>query len=458
MNADPIKYEVDKETGAIFVDRFMSTAMHYPSNYGYVPQTLSDDGDPVDVLVITPLPLMPGVVVTCRPIGILKMEDEAGGDGKVLAVPIDKILPIYSQLAEAGRPEPDAPEPDPHFFEHYKDLEAGKWVKMLGWEGPDAARQEIRRRHRELQAAKRRSAQCLHARDGVQSLRSVLERAALVQFVQVARDARALALEEVVHRVARRLRVRQPVRRPVVAPAAGRAPSCARPARRLRSARSRARCTSAAAGSSRPRSAGSRRARARPSSGRRRVPARAGRCAISDAAIGLPSRSATNSSQFSRHRRAPCGRRSRASGRASSGARGRCGCSSGRRSPSRPRVIVAPRERLKVTPASRTLRRSCWIFLRLSRCRLARKSSKSAYGAARGWSSGTAPCCAASSRRRAAALVGVVEEQQVRDDSLRLARQRAASRCSSTARAAASRASRRGPGTGVNGTAPSSLG
>ena len=97
MNADPIKYEVDKETGAIFVDRFMSTSMHYPTNYGYVPKTISGDGDPVDVLVITPVPLIPGVVVTCRPIGILKMEDEAGQDGKVLAVPTDKILSIYTQ-------------------------------------------------------------------------------------------------------------------------------------------------------------------------------------------------------------------------------------------------------------------------------------------------------------------------------------------------------------------------
>jgi inorganic pyrophosphatase len=88
MNADPIKYEVDKETGAIFVDRFMSTAMHYPTNYGYVPKTISGDGDPVDVLVITPVPLIPGVVVPCRAIGILKMQDEAGEDGKVLAVPL----------------------------------------------------------------------------------------------------------------------------------------------------------------------------------------------------------------------------------------------------------------------------------------------------------------------------------------------------------------------------------
>ena len=97
MNADPVKYEVDKATGAIFVDRFMSTSMHYPTNYGYVPKTISGDGDPVDVLVVTPVPLIPGVVVTCRAIGILKMQDEAGDDGKVLAVPIDKILSIYTQ-------------------------------------------------------------------------------------------------------------------------------------------------------------------------------------------------------------------------------------------------------------------------------------------------------------------------------------------------------------------------
>ena len=94
MNADPVKYEVDKETGAIFVDRFMSTSMHYPTNYGYVPKTISGDGDPVDVLVITPVPLIPGVVVSCRPIGILKMQDEAGDDAKVLAVPVDKVLSI----------------------------------------------------------------------------------------------------------------------------------------------------------------------------------------------------------------------------------------------------------------------------------------------------------------------------------------------------------------------------
>ena len=143
MNADPVKYEVDKASGAIFVDRFMSTSMHYPTNYGYVPKTISGDGDPVDVLVITPVPLIPGVVVTCRPIGILKMQDEAGDDGKVLAVPIDKILSIYTQWQKPEDLNPMRLKTIAHFFEHYKDLEPGKWVKILGWEGPDAARREI---------------------------------------------------------------------------------------------------------------------------------------------------------------------------------------------------------------------------------------------------------------------------------------------------------------------------
>ena len=143
MNADPIKYEIDKETGALFVDRFVSTAMHYPCNYGYVPDTLSDDGDPVDVLVITPFALMPGVVVRCRPIGLLKMSDEAGGDTKVLSVPIDKLTPLYRHIETAR----DLPEmvllQITHFFAHYKDLEPGKWVKVEGWLGPEEAKKEI---------------------------------------------------------------------------------------------------------------------------------------------------------------------------------------------------------------------------------------------------------------------------------------------------------------------------
>ena len=143
MNADPVKYEVDKATSAIFVDRFMSTAMHYPTNYGYVPKTISGDGDPVDVLVITPVPLIPGVVVTCRAIGILKMTDEAGEDGKVLAVPIDKILSVYSHWKKPEDMNPIRLKTIAHFFEHYKDLEPSKWVKVEGWEGPEAAHKEI---------------------------------------------------------------------------------------------------------------------------------------------------------------------------------------------------------------------------------------------------------------------------------------------------------------------------
>ena len=143
MNANPIKYEVDKATGALFVDRFVSTAMHYPCNYGYIPDTLSDDGDPVDVLVITPFALLPGVVVRCRPIGILNMTDEAGGDQKLLAVPIDKLTPIYRSI-ETARDLPELTLAQiTHFFQHYKDLEPGKWVKVEGWGSPEEARREI---------------------------------------------------------------------------------------------------------------------------------------------------------------------------------------------------------------------------------------------------------------------------------------------------------------------------
>jgi inorganic pyrophosphatase len=143
MNADPIKYEVDKETGAMFVDRFMGTAMHYPCNYGYIPKTISDDGDPVDALVITPFPLNPGVVVSCRPIGVLMMDDEAGGDAKLLAVPEDRILSIYTHWQKPEDMNELRLNQIQHFFEHYKDLEKGKWVKIKGWEGPEAAKKEI---------------------------------------------------------------------------------------------------------------------------------------------------------------------------------------------------------------------------------------------------------------------------------------------------------------------------
>jgi len=143
MHGEAIKYEVDKETGAVFVDRFMSTAMHYPCNYGYIPQTLSDDGDPCDVLVISPVPLITGVVVRCRPIGMLRMDDEAGGDAKILAVPIDKLSSLYRAI-ESPRDLPEIQLSQiAHFFEHYKDLEPGKWVRLAGWVGPEEAKREI---------------------------------------------------------------------------------------------------------------------------------------------------------------------------------------------------------------------------------------------------------------------------------------------------------------------------
>ncbi len=143
MNADPIKYEVDKTTGALFVDRFMMTAMHYPCNYGYIPHTLCDDGDPVDVLVVTPFPVTVGAVIRCRPIGVLQMDDEAGGDAKLIAVPIDKVLPIYKHWKKPEDLQPERLMQIQHFFEHYKDLEKGKWVKVKGWGGPDEAKKEV---------------------------------------------------------------------------------------------------------------------------------------------------------------------------------------------------------------------------------------------------------------------------------------------------------------------------
>ena len=143
QHADPVKYDVDKDSGALMVDRFMATAMHYPCNYGYVPHTLCGDGDPADVLVVAPFPLIPGSVIRCRAVGVLKMTDESGEDAKLLAVPVDKLSPLYANVKE---PE-DLPrlllDQISHFFEHYKDLEKGKWVRIDGWEGSDAARQEI---------------------------------------------------------------------------------------------------------------------------------------------------------------------------------------------------------------------------------------------------------------------------------------------------------------------------
>ncbi|MFN9488782.1 MAG: inorganic diphosphatase [Betaproteobacteria bacterium] len=143
MHAEPIKYEMEKSTGAMFVDRFMSTAMRYPCNYGYVPHTLSGDGDPVYVLVLSPVPLITGVVVRCRPLGMLTMEDEAGDDTKILAAPIDRLTPLYSNI-QSPRDLPQVTLAQiAHFFEHYKDLEPGKWVKVIGWVGAEEAKREI---------------------------------------------------------------------------------------------------------------------------------------------------------------------------------------------------------------------------------------------------------------------------------------------------------------------------
>ncbi len=142
-HSDPVKYEVDHETGALFVDRFMSTAMHYPCNYGYIPHTLSKDGDPCDVLVATPIPLISGSVVRCRPVALLRMTDESGDDAKVLAVPIDKLTRHWTHVRGPEDMPPDLLERIAHFFEHYKDLEEGKWVRVVGWEGAEAAKKEI---------------------------------------------------------------------------------------------------------------------------------------------------------------------------------------------------------------------------------------------------------------------------------------------------------------------------
>ncbi len=142
-HSDPVKYEVDKKTGAMFVDRFMNTAMHYPCNYGYVPHTLSEDGDPVDVLVITPVPLISGSVIRCRPVGVLKMTDEAGPDAKVLAVPVDKLCTSFRKVKTIDDVQPMLLAQISHFFEHYKDLEENKWVKIDGWGDTQDAYQEI---------------------------------------------------------------------------------------------------------------------------------------------------------------------------------------------------------------------------------------------------------------------------------------------------------------------------
>lgn len=139
-DSEPVKYEVDKESGAIFVDRILSTPMRYPCNYGYVPHTQCGDGDPADVLVVLPLPLIPGSVIRCRPVGVLRMTDEAGSDEKILAVPVEKIFSGYKHISDIQQVSPHWMERIGHFFEHYKDLEQGKWVKIEGWGNAEDAK------------------------------------------------------------------------------------------------------------------------------------------------------------------------------------------------------------------------------------------------------------------------------------------------------------------------------
>ena len=142
-NSTPIKYEVDKDSDAIFVDRFMATPMFYPANYGYIPNTLSEDGDPLDVLVIAPYPVVPGAVIRSRPLGVLNMSDESGTDAKIIAVPHSKLTTIYDNVKTTADLPPLLLQQIEHFFENYKDLEAGKWLKIDSWGSLDDAKKII---------------------------------------------------------------------------------------------------------------------------------------------------------------------------------------------------------------------------------------------------------------------------------------------------------------------------
>ena len=140
IGGEPIKYEMNKEAGALYVDRFLYTPMRYPGNYGFVPHTLSEDGDPIDVLVANTRPIIPGAIINCRPVGVLKMEDDGGGDEKIIAVPSPKLTQRYVHVHNYTDLPSITLEQIQHFFEHYKDLEPGKWVKLLGWGDASEAR------------------------------------------------------------------------------------------------------------------------------------------------------------------------------------------------------------------------------------------------------------------------------------------------------------------------------
>jgi inorganic pyrophosphatase len=139
MGGNPVKYEFDKVSGAMYVDRFLHTAMYYPCNYGFVPHTLSDDGDPIDAAVLSQFPVQAGVVIPSRPVGVLLMEDESGIDEKLLCVPLDDLHPYYGNIKSLGDVRPVLLDQISHFFEHYKDLEPEKWAKVQGWESQQKA-------------------------------------------------------------------------------------------------------------------------------------------------------------------------------------------------------------------------------------------------------------------------------------------------------------------------------
>ncbi|MCV9936504.1 inorganic diphosphatase [Boseaceae bacterium BT-24-1] len=143
IGGEPIKYEMDKEAGTLFVDRFLYTPMRYPGNYGFIPHTLSEDGDPCDVLVANTRPLVPGSYIAVRPIGVMMMEDEGGGDEKIIAVPVPKLTKRYENVTNYTDLPQITLDQIQHFFEHYKDLEPGKWVKLTGWGDATKAKQLI---------------------------------------------------------------------------------------------------------------------------------------------------------------------------------------------------------------------------------------------------------------------------------------------------------------------------
>lgn len=142
-NGPGIKLELEKASGALLVDRFLATPMHYPCNYGFIPHTLSEDGDPLDALVLSPIPLLPGVVIACRPIAVLTTTDDAGPDAKILCVPTSKLTMAYADVNELADVPSLVVQQIEHFFSHYKDLEPGKWMNLTGWGDAKAAKGEV---------------------------------------------------------------------------------------------------------------------------------------------------------------------------------------------------------------------------------------------------------------------------------------------------------------------------